>query len=75
MRDDLDGVLKVVEDEEGVYEHEQGFGQPLRIGHVDGDARLEVADGVVSEEADCAAGEARQSAAWLGRLRVGEAVA
>jgi len=58
--DDLDRVLDVVEDEQGVDEHEERLGQAQRIvgGHLY--ARLEVADGVVGEEADGAAGEARQ---------------
>ncbi len=59
--DDLDGVLEVVEDEDGVGEHEQGLGEGLRVGVGDGDARLEVAGDLVGEEADGAAGEAREA--------------
>ncbi len=59
--DDLDGVLQVVEYQDGVGEHEQGLGEGLRVGLGDGDARLEVAGDLVRQEADSAAGEAGQA--------------
>jgi len=66
--DDLDGVLEVVEDEDRVGEHEQRLGEGLGVGGGDGDARLEVARRLVGEEADGAAGEARQPIFDTGEL-------
>jgi hypothetical protein len=66
--DDLDRVAEVVEDEDGVGEHEQGLGEALGVGEGDGDARLEVAGGLVGEEADGAAGEAGDAVIEVGEL-------
>jgi hypothetical protein len=74
VRDDLDHVLDVIEDEERVDEHEEGFRKAGGVRRRDRDARLEVADHVVGQEADSAAGEARQAGARFRVLRVREVV-
>ena len=56
VRDDLDSLVNVVEDDDGLSEHEEGFWQSRKgvgkgcSGFGDG---LEVVDRVVSDESDC----------------------
>ena len=57
MRQDEDAVLQVVEDDEGVGEHEHGLGEAVGVGRGLGQA-LEVGGGVVGDVADGPAVEA-----------------
>ena len=49
MADHLDDVLEVVEDQEGVVEHEQGLGQGQGVLAGHGHPGLEVADHVICQ--------------------------
>ena len=60
MADDLYLVLKVVEDEEGVGEHEDGLRHRQRVAGRRRQA-LEVARGLIRQVADGAAVESRQA--------------
>ena len=57
----FDVVAEVVEDQDGVAEHKDGFGDGLGVGGGGRDAGLEVADGVVGQIADGAAVEAGEA--------------
>lgn len=61
MRDDLDGVVDVVEHDHRVAEEEDCLGDAEDVGFRGDDARLEVANSVVGDVADCAPGEGRDA--------------
>ena len=64
--DDLDAAQAVVEDDERVREHEQGVGDAERVGRGVSKGGLKLADGIVGEVADHAAGEGRKGGVWHG---------
>ena len=61
VADDLDVVAQVVEYKDGLTEHEDRFGQALRVGWHGRHPWLEVADGIVGQVAHGPAMEAGQT--------------
>lgn len=60
VRYHFDELVEVVEGDDGVEEHEEGFGNLQDILHGASGARFEVSDAVITHVANCTAGEGRQ---------------